>query len=73
MPTAVLDPRRLIGQNVTAVSPSLAIISAGKDNSYVHPHVEVTDRLTAHNIPYKNTADEGSVVLVSDGNEIYLK
>jgi competence protein ComEC len=58
---------------VEAVSPALAIISAGKDNSYGHPHAEVTDRLTSYSIPYKNTADLGSIVLVSDGKEIYFK
>lgn len=52
---------------VTAVHPLYAIISAGKDNTYGHPHKEVTDLLTVHNIQQKNTADEGSIRSFSDG------
>lgn len=58
---------------VSAVSPALAIISAGKDNQYGHPHTEVTSLLSARSIPYKNTADEGSIILFSDGEKIWIK
>ncbi len=58
---------------VNAVIPDVAIISAGKDNSYGHPHGEVTKLLTARGIAQKNTADLGSIVSVSDGKEIYFK
>jgi competence protein ComEC len=58
---------------VTAVDPTYAIISAGKDNSYGHPHKEVTDRLKAHNVIQKNTADEGSIFSVSDGNQVWFE
>ena len=49
------------------VSPEYAVISAGKDNSYGHPHVEVTDLLFNYGVVTKNTAKEGSIVFVSDG------
>ncbi len=58
---------------VTAVRPTYAIISAGKDNSYGHPHKEVTDLLTAQNIIQKNTADLGTIVSESDGTAIWFR
>ena len=58
---------------VGATSPNFAIISAGKDNTYGHPHQEVLDLLNARGIPHKNTADQGSIVLFSDGEKIWIK
>lgn len=53
-----------------AVQPALAIISAGKDNSYGHPHKEVTERLSQLRIPSLATSD-GTVILKSDGHKIW--
>jgi competence protein ComEC len=58
---------------VTAVAPTYAIISAGKNNSYGHPHKEVTDLLTKYSIIQKNTATEGSIFSFSDGNTVWFK
>ena len=58
---------------VTTVHPTYAIISAGKDNSYGHPHKEVTDLLSAKGITQKNTADEGSIISVSDGHTVVFR
>lgn len=58
---------------IAAVSPGFAVISASKDNSYGHPHTVVTERLGSFGVPYKNTADDGSVHLVSDGVDIWLR
>ena len=58
---------------VYAVHPQYVIYSAGKDNSYGHPHKEVTDLMIAHGIIQKNTADQGSISSVSDGIEIRFK
>ncbi len=58
---------------VTAVSPMYGIYSAGIDNSYGHPHKEVVDRLTAHGVIQKNTADLGSIYSESDGRTILFK
>jgi beta-lactamase superfamily II metal-dependent hydrolase len=44
---------------ITAVSPTYGIISAGKDNSYGHPHKEVVDRLTEHNVIQKKYRRRG--------------
>lgn len=58
---------------ITTVSPTYGIISAGKDNSYGHPHKEVVDRLTEHNVIQKNTADEGSIASETDGETIWFR
>jgi len=58
---------------VSAVDPDFAIVSAGKDNRYGHPHAEVLGILDAYTIETKNTADVGSISVVSDGQEIFLK
>ena len=49
------------------VSPSIAIVSAGKDNRYGHPHKELLDRLSTLHIPFLNTADIGNIIFKSDG------
>lgn len=47
-----------------AVSPDLAIISAGKDNSFGHPHPEIVARLRALDIAIRSTATEGAIKMV---------
>lgn len=53
------------------VQPQFAIISAGKDNSYGHPHVEVTDLLFNKRVQMFNTAEEGTITLLSDGTQVW--
>ena len=55
------------------VDPKFAVISAGKDNSYGHPHVEVTDALFNAGITTLNTAEDGRVAFWSDGKQVKLK
>lgn len=45
------------------VSPSLALISCGENNSYGFPHQQVLQNLQALSIPYRRTDLEGSVTL----------
>lgn len=52
------------------VNPMYAVISAGKDNSYGHPHVEVTDMLFNAQVTTLNTATQGRIIFVSGGTEI---
>lgn len=52
---------------ILLANPLLAVISSGKDNSYGHPHSEVTERLKQYQIPYAVTAKEGRVTLYSNG------
>jgi competence protein ComEC len=52
-----------------AVSPDLAVASAGKGNPFGHPHPEILRRLAHFGIPVKVTAEEGTVEVVMDGKE----
>jgi competence protein ComEC len=55
------------------VEPQVAIISAGKDNSYGHPHVEVTDLLFNARVEMLETAKEGTITFLSDGKKLWRK
>lgn len=52
---------------VKMVSPEYAIISAGKDNKYGHPHKETLDILAKEKVPVLGTYDLGRITFVSDG------
>lgn len=41
--------------------PKIALISAGVDNRYNHPHQETLDRLAGHQIPFFRTDYDGTV------------
>lgn len=58
---------------LSAVSPSVVVISAGKDNSYGHPHTEVLERVRAHGASIVSTANEGTVTFTSSGTTITKK
>jgi competence protein ComEC len=47
-----------------AVQPAMAIISAGVDNKFGHPHQVVVDRYAALHIPIWNTASQGDFEVV---------
>lgn len=49
------------------VSPAVAIISAGLNNRYGHPHQEVMERLTERGIEIRETSSEGTITYWSDG------
>jgi len=54
-------------------APEYAIISAGKDNSYGHPHQEVLENLKDFGIKTLRTDELGTIQMKSDGNKIYVK
>lgn len=58
---------------VKVVSPKWAIISAGKDNSYGHPHEEVVDTLNKYKVEILGTYDIGRIVFESDGENFSIK
>ncbi len=55
-----------------AVDPDYTIISAGKDNSYGHPHEEVIARLVTASTTILTTFEEGTIVFESDGKTLWL-
>lgn len=55
------------------VHPEYAVISASADNSYGHPHVEVTDLLFNKRIKTLSTAEEGNITFLSDGENIWVE
>ncbi|MBU3075222.1 ComEC/Rec2 family competence protein [Clostridium estertheticum] len=52
------------------VNPKYAIISAGKDNSYGHPHKSTMDKLKAKGVKVYRTDESGTIVATSDGKNI---
>jgi beta-lactamase superfamily II metal-dependent hydrolase len=49
------------------IKPSIAIVSAGKNNKYGHPDEETIERLKTLGIPFLNTAEIGNIIFQSDG------
>lgn len=58
---------------LNATAPEYAVVSAGKDNQYGHPHKEVIDRVSALGIPILSTAEEGTIIFETDGRMLNLK
>jgi len=56
-----------------AVSPEYAVISAGKDNSYGHPHKEVLDILQKIGVKTVSTAESGTIKFETNGKILELK
>lgn len=56
-----------------AVSPKLAVISCGENNSYKLPSDSVLQRLTALGIEYRRTDRNGTIVVMSNGKEITVQ
>ena len=50
-----------------AVSPDVAVVSAGRKNRYGHPHPEVVERLKRFGIRVRRTDQEGDIRMESDG------
>jgi len=54
---------------ITKVSPEIAVISAGKNNSYGHPNQEVLDILNKYGIKILRTDKDGDIKIISDGKK----
>lgn len=53
--------------------PEFAIISAGVDNRYGHPHKETLQRLDAAGCTVSSTQDNGAVIIRSDGKKMTIR
>ncbi|HHV18436.1 MAG TPA: MBL fold metallo-hydrolase [Thermoanaerobacterales bacterium] len=58
---------------LSAVSAKYAIICVGQDNPYGHPHRETLDNLFDHGIEVYTTAENGNIIITSDGEELKLR
>lgn len=58
---------------LSAVNPEHAVISAGLNNKYGHPHKEVLDLLAELKIPKLSTIDHGTIIFKTDGAELQLE
>lgn len=58
---------------VETVDPTYAIISAGADNRYGHPNIEVINLLKDKNVEILETAKEGTIEFHSNGVDIWRK
>jgi competence protein ComEC len=56
-----------------AVSPSVAIISAGYENSFGHPHPDVVHRLADAHVTILRTDIEGAATVRTDGKHLIYK
>jgi len=54
------------------VAPSYAVISAGKNNSYGHPHQETIQRLLAKGVIIYGTYEQGTIIASTDGASIII-
>ncbi len=52
---------------VATVAPTYAVISAGKNNRYGHPHAEVLETFKKYNAEILRTAEAGTITFQSDG------
>lgn len=55
---------------LSLIKPEICIISAGKDNSFGHPHPEIVERLNARNCEIFVTSEVGAIHYITDGNTL---
>ena len=55
---------------LSAVSPSIAIVSAGEDNPYGHPHQETLDKLIANQVTTYGTYQSGTITISANSTSI---
>jgi competence protein ComEC len=58
---------------LSAVQPAFAVISAGFENSYGHPHPTVVARLREHHAAILRTDVDGMITIRTDGRRIHVQ
>lgn len=56
-----------------AVHPAVAVLSAGADNKFGHPHQEVLNKLSKRNTPLYRTDLNGTVQFLTDGARLWVQ
>ncbi|HEY4489304.1 MAG TPA: MBL fold metallo-hydrolase [Candidatus Paceibacterota bacterium] len=56
-----------------AVDSSIVVISAGRGNSYGHPAPDVVTRILNSGARIYSTIEDGTVTIISDGEEVWMK
>ena len=56
-----------------AVNPEAVVISVGAGNRFGHPHPYVLARFYERGIPVFRTDEMGTIVMITDGREVFLK
>lgn len=56
-----------------AYAPLYAVISAGANNQFGHPHAETLERLAVNNIKVYRTDRDGAVVFATDGESLAVE
>ena len=57
---------------LSAVNPGFALISAGFENGYGHPHPTVVDRLREHHAEILRTDLDGMITIRTDGHRLHI-
>ena len=60
-------------QFLEQTKPKLALISAGVENVYGHPHPKLLERLKSFGIPVYNTAKSGALTVKTDGRKTTIE
>lgn len=55
---------------LSEISPTYAVISCAEGNSYGHPDAETLNNLRGMEVQVFRTDEQGSIIAISDGNEI---
>lgn len=58
---------------LAAADPKYVVVSAGKENSYGHPHEEVVARVLEAGATILSTMDSGTITFVTDGTSLRIK
>lgn len=58
---------------LTSTTPAIAVISAGKNNRYGHPHEEVLEGLRERGIKILRTDIDGTIEIITDGKKVEIK
>ncbi len=58
---------------VEMVDPEYVVISAGRDNSYGHPHPEVIETFEEQGAEIHSTIEEGTIEFRSNGFDVWVK